>query len=167
VIILLAHLLALVMPDFWVSLHRNPARTMIIELLGGALGFITLLGIFVLIIRRIVNVKARTVTSVMDWILLVDLLLQVAAGFSIALFYRWGTLWYGYTATPWLASLVTLSPRIDFVTTLPWIIKFHMANAFVLIALFPFTRLVHIFTIPFSYLWRSYQVTIWNRKRAS
>ncbi len=165
VLILIAHVLATVFPGGWASLHRGPVRMLIVELSSGALGFLTLLGIVVLIIRRIVNAKARAVSSVMDSILLVDLLLQVAAGLSIALFHRWGSLWYGYTAAPWLVSLATFSPRTDAVTPLPWIIKFHMVNAFVLIGLFPFTRLVHIFTVPLSYLWRSYQVTIWNRRK--
>ncbi len=163
VIILITHFLALVIPDFWVSLHRSAVRTMIIELIGGALGLFTVLGILVLIIRRIVNAKARPVTTVMDWILLIDLLLQVAAGLYIALFERWGSLWYEYTAMPWLVSLAMFIPRIDFITPLPWIVRFHMINAFVLIGLFPFTRLVHVFTIPISYLWRPYQVAIWNQ----
>ncbi len=163
VIILVAHLLALVIPGFWVSLHRNAVRMMCIELVGGALGLLTLLGIVVLIVRRIVNAKTQPVTTVMDWILLVDLLLQVAAGLYISLFVRWGSLWYEYIATPWLVSLSSLSPRIDFVTPLPWIVRFHMVNAFVLIGLFPFTRLVHIFTVPLSYLWRPYQVAIWYK----
>ncbi len=163
VVILLAHVLALVLPDFWVSLHRDPIRAMIIELITGVLGLLSLLGIAVLIIRRLVNAKTRTVTTVMDWILLADLLLQVAAGAYIALYERWGSIWYEHTAAPWLTSLAALSPRIDFITPLPWIVRFHMVNAFVLIGLFPFTRLVHIFTVPLSYLWRPYQVAIWYR----
>ncbi|HUI66961.1 MAG TPA: respiratory nitrate reductase subunit gamma [Nitrospirota bacterium] len=164
VIILIAHFLAFVIPGFWVSLHRDAVRTMVIELVGGSLGLFTLLGILVLIIRRVVHAKARPVTTVMDWVLLIDLLLQVAAGLYIALIVRWGSLWYEYTATPWLVSLAAFSPRIDFVTPLPWIVRFHMVNAFVLIGLFPFTRLVHIFTIPISYLWRPYQVAMWNKR---
>jgi nitrate reductase gamma subunit len=163
VIILLAHVLALVFPGFWIWFHRDAVRMMCIELVGGSLGLLTLLGIMVLIVRRIVNAKTRPVTTVMDWILLVDLLLQVAAGLYITLFYRWGSLWYVYTATPWLASLATFSPRIGIITPLPWIIRFHMVNAFVVIGLFPFTRLVHIFTIPLSYLWRPYQVAMWYK----
>ncbi len=166
VLILIAHLLATVIPGFWVSLHSNRVLMMVIELVGGALGLLTLLGIAVLIIRRLVNAKTRHVTTVMDWILLIDLLLQVVAGLYIALFVRWGSLWYEYIATPWLISLAGLSPRTDLVTSLPWIVRFHMVNAFVLIGLFPFTRLVHIFTVPLSYLWRSYQVTIWNIDRS-
>ncbi len=165
VLVLLAHIFAIVMPGFWASLHRDPLRMLVIELIGGALGLLTLLGIVVLLVRRIADDRIRPVTSVMDWILLIDLLLQASAGVSIALFYRWGTLWYEYTAVPWLASLAVLSPDIDFVTPLPWIVRFHAVNAFVLIALFPFTRLVHIFTVPVSYLWRPYQVAVWNSKK--
>jgi nitrate reductase gamma subunit len=74
-----------------------------------------------------------------------------------------GSLWYEYTATPWLVSLATFIPRIDFITPPPWFVRFHMINAFVPIGLFPFTRLVYVFTIPISYLWRPYQVAIWNQ----
>ncbi len=165
VIILLAHVVATAAPDFWASLHRHAWAMTVIELAGGSLGLLTLLGIAVLIIRRFESAKTRPVTTIMDWILFADLLLQVVAGLYIMLFYRWGSLWYEYTATPWVASLITLSPRVDFVTPLPWIIRFHMVNGFVLIGLFPFTRLVHIFTVPISYLWRPYQVIIWNRTK--
>jgi nitrate reductase gamma subunit len=167
VLILLAHVQAAVLPRLWVSLHANPYSMFVLGLLALTLGVLAVIGLIILILRRIVDPKARVVTTVMDWILLADLLLQVTAGLYISLFYRWGSLWYVYTATPWLASLATLSPRIDPVTHLPWIVRFHMVNAFVVIGLFPFTRLVHIFTVPFSYLWRPYQVAIWNNELAS
>ncbi len=67
---------------------------------------------------------------------------------------------------PWLVSLVTLEPRIEHVTALPWVVKLHMLGGFVIVALFPFTRLVHVVTVPITYLWRPYQVVIWNRRAA-
>jgi nitrate reductase gamma subunit len=33
-----------------------------------------------------------------------------------------------------------------------------------LLALFPFTRLIHIITVPLGYLWRPWQLVIWVRK---
>jgi nitrate reductase gamma subunit len=39
-----------------------------------------------------------------------------------------------------------------------------MLGGFLLIAVFPFTRLVHAVTVPITYLWRPYQVVIWNRR---
>ena len=94
------------------------------------------------------------------------LLAQVVSGFFVALFYRWGSDWYLHTAVPWLVSLATFHPQIQHVTALPWPVKAHMIGAFVILALFPFTRLVHAVTFPFRYLWRPYQVVVWNRRHA-
>jgi nitrate reductase gamma subunit len=47
--------------------------------------------------------------------------------------------------------------------TLPLVVKIHAVNAFVLIALLPYTRLVHIVTVPLGYLWRLPQLVIWRR----
>jgi nitrate reductase gamma subunit len=46
---------------------------------------------------------------------------------------------------------------------LPWVVQLHMLNGFLVIALFPFSRLVHLIMIPFWYLWRPYQLVIRNR----
>jgi nitrate reductase gamma subunit len=101
----------------------------------------------------------------MDWVLLLVLLSQMALGFWVALVYRWGSDWYAHTAVPWLISLVKLDPKLEFVTSLPLVIQLHMLGGFVIIALIPFTRMVHVFTFPVTYLWRPYQVVIWNRRQ--
>jgi len=104
------------------------------------------------------------VTSPADWLLLAALLAQVALGVWVALAYRWGSDWYVHTAGPWIESLFKLQPKTEFITILPWVVKLHALGGFVLIALFPFTRLVHVVTFPITYLWRPYQVVIWNRR---
>jgi menaquinol-cytochrome c reductase iron-sulfur subunit len=100
----------------------------------------------------------------MDWILLVCLLVQVFTGIGIAWFDRWGSLWYLSTAVPWLWSLLLLRPNIGTVQALPALIQFHLVWGFLIILLFPFSRLVHIFAIPLEYLWRPYQIVIWYRE---
>jgi menaquinol-cytochrome c reductase iron-sulfur subunit len=99
----------------------------------------------------------------MDWILLLVLAFQVLSGVGIALFERWGSVWYLSTAVPWLWSLVRLNPDASTVTGLPVLIQSHLISGFVVILLFPLTRLVHVFAIPIEYLWRPYQVVVWNR----
>jgi nitrate reductase gamma subunit len=165
--ILIAHLLAILFPGLWGGLLGGPLRVTIWELAGMALGLFSLAGVIILIARRLFTHRARRVTSVMDWILLVLLCLQVGLGLGIAVFYRWGGLWYLHTAVPWLRSLAILQPNIAPVVTLPTAVRIHMLNGFVLILLFPFTRLVHIFTFPFRYLLRPWQVVIWNHRPAS
>lgn len=163
--ILLAHIIPLVVPSLLIFIHSDPTRMLFFEVFGSALGLLMIFGLIVLILRRFSNRKAAAVTEIMDWVLLADLLLQVAAGTYITFFYRWGSMWYVYTAVPWLRSIFSFAPHVDYITNLPWILRFHAVNAFILIALFPFTRLVHIFTAPVTYLWRPYQVVIWNSHR--
>jgi nitrate reductase gamma subunit len=69
-----------------------------------------------------------------------------------------------YTVVPWLHSLVKLNPKVEYVVALPTVVKVHALLGFGLIALFPFTRLVHVVAYPVSYLWRSYQLVFWNRR---
>ncbi|MBI2856112.1 MAG: respiratory nitrate reductase subunit gamma [Chloroflexi bacterium] len=164
IIVLLAHLIALLAPGFWAGLIAPPARLYTLEVIGMVLAVGALGGLLLLTIRRLLNSRIFAVTSKMDWVLLAVLLTQVALGFWVALFFRWGSDWYLHTAVPWIVSLVKFNPQTQFVTSLPWVVKLHMLGGFVLIALFPFTRLVHVVTFPITYLWRPYQVVIWNRR---
>ncbi len=161
-IILLAHVLAALFPSTWARLISHPVRLYVLEVTGLALAVVTITGLVLLILRRLTNPRVLIVTSGMDWVLLVALLGQVVLGFWVALFYRWGADWYLHTAVPWLASLFKLNPQIQYVTALPLVVKIHMLGAFLIIAIFPFTRLVHLVTFPIAYLWRPYQVVIWN-----
>ena len=130
-----------------------------------ALAFFALFGLIVLIIRRLpTNSLVRRVTSYMDGIVLGFLLIQVATGLGIAIFARWGSLWYLKTAVPWFWSLVKLHPDMSTVATLPGFVKVHFVIGFAIILLFPFTRLVHLIMFPIYYLWRPYQVVMWNRR---
>lgn len=163
-LVLLAHLLALVFPAQWAALIAEPIRLYVLEVTGLALGALALVGLAVLIVRRLRQPRVLVVTSAADWVLLAILFGQVALGFWVALVYRWGSDWYLHTAVPWLISLGSLSPQVEYVTALPWAVKLHMLGGFVLVAVFPFTRLVHLVTFPVTYLWRPWQVVIWNRR---
>jgi nitrate reductase gamma subunit len=165
-VILLAHLVALLLPGVWRTVISEPTRLYVLEVIGLALSLSALTALVILIIRRLANTRIFSVTSTMDWVLLAMLLAQMVLGFWVALFFRWGSDWYLHTAVPWLISLVQLSPDAQFVTSLPWVIKLHMLGGFMLIAIFPFTRLVHMVAFPITYLWRPYQVVVWNKRRS-
>jgi NNP family nitrate/nitrite transporter-like MFS transporter len=105
------------------------------------------------------------VTTPVDWLVLALLLAQVATGTWVSITLRWGSVWYLHTAAPWLASLFSLAPRADLPSVLPAIARLHAVGAFVLLALLPFSRLVHALSIPLGYLWRPSQVVVWNRDR--
>ena len=105
------------------------------------------------------------VTTPADWVVLVLLIVQVALGLWMAFGYRWGATWFIHTVTPWVVSLATFQPAPQYVASLPLIPKLHFLNATLLIAVFPFGRLVHMLSFPVSYLWRSFQLVIWTRRK--
>ena len=166
-LILLAHLLAVLFPGGWGVLLGRPVRLYFLEVTGMALGICTVIAIVLLIARRLANARLGAVTTGIDWLVLVLLLLQVATGIYIAFSLRWGGVWYVHTATPWLRSLVTLQPEVQYLAVLPVVVKLHAVNAFLLVALLPFSRLVHALSVPLGYLARPYQVVIWYRQRNS
>jgi nitrate reductase gamma subunit len=155
--ILLAHLLAFLFPTGWGVLLGRPLRLYLLEVTGLALGISTLVALVLLMIRRAVGARVVAVSSVVDWVVLVALLAQVATGVYIAMSLRWGSVWFLHTATPWLWSLVKLDPQIQYLAVLPTVVKVHAFDSFLLIS-----RLVHAISVPLAYLLRPYQVVVWN-----
>ncbi len=159
-LVLLAHVAASLWPAGWARLLGDPVRLYVLEVTGIALGGLAALGISALVVRRF---ALRSATSAMDWIVLGALALQAFTGVYIAVALRWGGAWYVQTAAPWLASLASLSPQVDRMAVLPAVVKLHAVNAFVLVALLPLSKLVHLTVIPIPYLWRPPQLVVWRR----
>jgi nitrate reductase gamma subunit len=160
ILVLLGHLVAVFLPGSVAALLGSATRLVVVEVTGLALGLLALVGLLVLMVRRL---RLGAVTVPLDWVVMLLLLLQVATGVTVAWSLRWGLAWFPFVATPWLASLARLQPRTDLMASLPMVVKIHAVNAFVLVALLPFTRLVHIVTVPLGYLWRLPQLVIWRR----
>lgn len=164
-VILAAHLVAAVAPGAWAALVGEPGRLVALEMAGTALGLWATFAVALLLVRRAASARLRAVTTPVDWIVLGLLLAQVATGTWVSLTLRWGSVWYLHTAAPWLGSLLTLTPRVELAAVLPTLAKVHALGAFVLLALLPFSRLVHALAVPLGYLWRPFQVVVWNRAR--
>ncbi len=165
VIVLIGHLVGILFPSGVMAFNGVPVRLYILEGTGFALGLLALGGLVFLLVRRSVNPRIRKVTSSMDLVLLLLLLLTVITGLGTAIFYRWGSAWFVQTATPYFWSLVTFTPKVEYMASLPLLTKIHAVNAFVLVAIFPFTRLVHMVSVPLAYMWRPYQIVMWHRRK--
>jgi nitrate reductase gamma subunit len=165
-IVLAGHLIAFLFPRSVMWFNGVPARLYILETTGLAFGLLTLFGLIMLIYRRAVTGRVRVVTSGMDIVLLILLLTAVVSGTYVAIFHRWGSAWFVHTATPYLRSLLRLAPEPQYIAALPLSVRLHILNAWALVAIIPFTRLVHFLIVPIGYLWRPYQLVIWNRREA-
>ena len=61
---------------------------------------------------------------------------------------------------PYVRSLFTLDPRVDLVAPLPFVVKTHVVAFWAFLVVFPFSRLIHIITLPLNYLTRPWQRVI-------
>jgi len=166
-VVFLGHLIAFLFPGLTLAWHSSAARLIADEIVIFTFGLAVLIGLVGLVIRRISHPRIRVVTTRMDIVIELLLLAQIVLGLWIALGYRWGYYWFASDMSPYLWSLVKLGPQIDAVSAMPLVIKCHIAGAFLILGILPFTRLVHFLVAPFHYTWRDYQQVIWywDRKR--
>lgn len=163
VFLFFGHLVGFLFPKSIIALSSQPVRILIIEVTALIAGFLTLTGIIVLIVRRIFNSRLRKVSTTMDWILESVLLFEILFGVAIAFSHRWGSAWFAAVLTPYLKSVLIFNPDLQAVSATPWMIKVHITGFYLLLILFPFTRLVHVLIYPVSYIWRPFQRVIWYR----
>ncbi|MCB0713741.1 MAG: respiratory nitrate reductase subunit gamma [Ignavibacteriae bacterium] len=156
------HLIAFLIPRGVLAWNSHPLRLLVIEVGAFIFGLTVLFGLSMLIYRRLTNQRLSRVTSPMDWTVEGLLLLQVILGLWVAYEFRWGSSWFAATLTPYLRSLFILQPEITAVSAMPLVVKLHIAFAFVIFAMIPFSRLVHVLVYPLHYLWRPYQRVLWN-----
>ncbi len=159
------HLTAFLIPRAVLAWNGDPLRLMILQITAFSFGLSTLVGLIALLARRLTNTRVKMVTTRMDLFLEVLLLAQVVLGLWVALGYRWGSSWFAADLSPYLWSLFKADPNITAVAAMPLPIQLHIIGAFLIVAIFPFTRLVHLLVAPLHYLNRPYQRVMWNWDR--
>lgn len=163
--LLCGHLLGFAFPREMTVWNGSPLRLLIIEVTSLIAALLFLVGMGLLVIRRVTSRRLWPVTSRLDWAVYALLLFQVGSGLYIALFLRWGSAWYLHVAVPYLRSIFTLAPKVSLIASAPLGVRLHVLGAFALFSLFAFTRLMHVLVAPLPYLWRAPQVVLWNRDR--
>ncbi len=164
-IVLCGHLVAFLFPKEILIWNQIPVRLLILEVSALSCGLLALVGIVLLIHRRLTNARVKVVTTKVDLVVLALLFIQVGSGVSIALTYRWGSSWFALAMAPYLKSIFLLEPNINYLIGMPFMVKLHVLNAFCIIGVLPFTRLIHFLVPPIAYIWRPYQLVIWNWNR--
>jgi len=160
-LLFLGHLVMFLFPDAVLLFNSNPVRLIAHEAVAFTFGIVAFVGLLVLIARRLSNARLRVVTSPMDLVIELLLLVQIFLGCWIALGYRWGSSWFAADLSPYLWSIFQLDPQANAVNAMPLVIKLHIIGAFLILLLVPFSRLVHFLVAPLPYIWRPYQVVIW------
>ena len=161
--VLVGHIGGLLIPMRWteaagVTQEMYHAGALVI---GGAAGFATLVGLGILIYRRRTTGPVFLATTKNDKTMYVVLVAALVLGLYTTLkSVGAGVPAHNYreTVSPWFRSLFRLQPDVAAMAAAPWSFHVHVLVAFLLFAMWPFTRLVHAFTAPLHYLFRPYIV---------
>lgn len=124
---------------------------------GGLAGLICLAGLLILVYRRSAVARVRVTTTGPDIAVYVLLATLILLGVVEAIGYNVFGHGYNYRLSvgPWFRSLF-YHPRPQLMSAAPVIYQLHAAIPWLLYALWPFSRLVHAWSIPFQYLGRPY-----------
>ena len=127
-------------------------------------GIAALSGLIILAYRRTADKRIRKTSSAGDLITLVTLLFMLATGLA-STFLNIDSKGFDYRTTigPWFRNIFLFKPDASLMESVPLWFKIHIVVGYAVFIVWPFTRLVHVFSMPLKYLTRSYVV---YRKRA-
>lgn len=163
-LVLAGHIMGILIPKSWTTaLGVTEHAYHLVATIGGAVAAImAVAGFILLMIRRFTYRSVRRKTTTNDKIMLILLALPLGLGaFATAhhqIFGQAGGYDYRETIAPWLRSLFVGDPRIDLMVNVPLDFTLHVIAGMLLIAIIPFTRLVHMFSAPVGYVSRPYVV---------
>ena len=86
-------------------------------------------------------------------ITIVALVVVIGTGLFNVVFGHYNVL---YTVAPWIRGIVTFTPDAMLMKEVPISFKIHVLAAWSLLAYSPFSRLIHIWSLPVTYFFRSH-----------
>ena len=122
------------------------------NVIGGTAGTVALTGLVLLLRNRLNDSRARPASLFGDVAILLLILVQLGLGLSsipVAL----AKMGSGCEALPlmwWAQSIATLKPAAaaGYIAAMPLIFKLHIVNGVTIVLVFPFTRLVNVWSVP-------------------
>jgi nitrate reductase gamma subunit len=162
--IFFGHLIGMLMPHSWVlALGISDIDHQYMAIYGGGLfGLLTLAGAVLLFLRRITNPRIKATSRNRDTFVIGWLLVTAALGLSTiptsAGHAAHGDVSAMIALTEWAKSVATLTVDPDLIRHVSLIFKIHIFFGMTVFLIFPFTRLVHVWSVPVTYLGRAYQI---------
>jgi nitrate reductase gamma subunit len=161
-LVALGHVGGLLIPKSWTEAAgiSESAYHFLAVVLGVLAGAMTLTGAAILVYRRRTVGPVFSATTRNDKIMYVLLVGTIVLGLGTTVL---GNLTdhphdYRETVSPWFRSIFYLQPKPDLMAAAPLGFQLHALSAWALVAFWPFSRLVHVFSAPIGYLTRPYIV---------
>ena len=162
IFILMGHFVGLLTPEaIYHHVITTQAKQILAMVSGGFFGMLCLVGLLMLIQRRMTDPRIRNTGTTSDIALLLLLLAQLVLGLSTIVAstqHLDGSVMV--MLANWAQSIVLLQPQqaADAIAPVGVVYKLHVLLGMTLILIVPFTRLVHVISAPVWYLGRRYQI---------
>ena len=161
--LLFGHTVGLLMPHWmYAPFISAPAKQMFAIVSGGVAGLACFIGLSMLLYRRITDPRIRLTSHRTDLAILIILWLQLGLGLltlPVSFSHRQdaGAM---LVLASYLQGIATFHPNAELLSGIAWQFKVHMVLGMTIFLLFPFSRLVHVWSGLASvvYLFRPYQL---------
>jgi len=168
IFVLAGHFVGLLTPHaIYHHVISTEAKQLLAMISGGFFGLVCLVGLVMLIKRRMTDPRIRANSSRSDiailWLLLVQLVLGLTTIVASTQHLDGSVM---VALADWAQSIVTLQAMdaAQAIEPVGITYKLHVFFGMTLLLIFPFTRLVHIISAPVWYLGRSYQLVRTKRR---
>ena len=158
----LGHSVGLLTPHWLDESVITPEHKQLVAVIaGGAAGAVCFIGLSLLLHRRLFDLRIRLTSHRTDLAILLILWIQLRIGL-ISLPYSLGHQDAGVmlALSDWAQRIMTFRPDASALVALAWPCKIHLVLGMSIFLLFPFSRLVHVWSgfASLAYLVRPYQV---------
>ena len=153
------HVLGVLVPASWTDAAgiTEDAYHVISAVGGLTAGVAVTAGLAILVWRRAHFPRVRRTTTRTDVVLFVLLAVGILTGMAVTVLNSVAdNIDYRATIAPWFRSLFTLDPDVRAMADAHWVSQAHVSAVWLLYALWPFSRLVHAWSIPVDWFRRSH-----------
>lgn len=149
----LGHAGGLLIPQKYYDLFgiNSEMHLVIAHWMGEVVGIAAFIGCLLLLWRRLSHKRVRAAGTLNDVITLGALTLVISTGVYNVFFGHYNVL---YSVAPWIRGIVFFSPDAELIRPVPLSFKIHVTAAWALLGFSPFSRLVHIWSLPVFYFFR-------------
>jgi len=171
IVVILGHFVGFLAPHWTVDWALTPvAHQLLAMVVGGIAGLIAIIGLTILIARRLADPRIRLNSRKWDIAVVFLLWLQLALGLltvPLSAFHMDGALFE--TLTTYVKGVVTFDAgAAALMAGVPLVYKLHILLGFTIFLISPFTRMIHIWSGAgaLAYLFRPYQIVRTPQTRA-
>ena len=171
IVIFFGHLIGLLTPIalFDALGISHGAKQILAIVAGGIAGVMAIVGGSLLVHRRLFDARVRATSSTSDTLIIILLWIQLALGLMtipVSLQHLDGHEMVKFMT--WAQGIFTFNAAASgYVADASIIFKLHLFLGLTILLLFPFTRLVHMLSVPLRYMWRpGFQVVRERNHRA-